>query len=434
MKVLITGITGLIGTELAINMMKNGHSVYGISRSKTFDVLPKKRLLHLDIENDDLHSDTFSGYDIIIHLAGHPVAQEAWTAKVKESIYRSRVLSTQKIVTAINQLPNDKKPKHFICGSAIGIYGQGFLAETTKDWEKEAQKIKNVPLTTLRTGIVLSRKGGALQEMPPVVVGNGQMLMSWIHITDWVKALDYIIHHQLYGPVDLTAPSSIMQKDFVSTLVKAQNGPLKLWTPLAVLKLALGERADVLFESIDVKPKALLNAGFSFDYPTLDLALAAIYPDRHFLNKSKHVVQFVQKDINTIFDFFSDASNLEKITPPFLNFKIKSMSTDKVEKGSIIDYTLKLHGIPFGWRTLISHWDVNKCFVDEQLKGPYSHWHHTHSFYEVDGGTLIVDDVIFRLPMGVLGLVALPFVKKDVQSIFKYRVKIIDELFNKKGT
>lgn len=429
MKYLITGVTGLIGQELAVKLLKEGHEVYGITRQKAVSFLPSKNVYSLDLERP-IPNDYLKGFDVIVHLAGFPVAEKRWTSTVKEKIKSSRVLATQNLVDSINSLAIEDKPRFFVAGSAIGIYGKGFLADVTREWEKQSLKIKDVPCAVIRTGIVLSRYGGALATMPPVVVGSGQMFMSWIHIEDWIQACSYVIQNKLTGAFNFTAPHSQTQHHFAKLLAKAKKFPFYLWAPLSFLKLALGERASVLFESINVKPDELLKAGYIFKFSDLKLALEDIYKGEKIADQVLFKTQFIPENIEKVYDFFSDAKNLEKITPEFLNFKIIGMDTENIQKGSLIRYKLKIHGFPIGWKTLISEWIPQERFVDEQLSGPYKKWHHTHDFIKVKGGTLITDRVVYRLPFGLLGLVALPLVKKDVSSIFDFRKKVISENFN----
>lgn len=429
MKFLITGVSGLIGRELALKLLKDGHEVHGVTRQKSLSFLPAENIIQIDLEKS-FESGLIKGFDVIINLAGHPVAEQRWTDVVKQKIKTSRIDASKNLIEAINRLPEEEKPKYFVGGSAIGVYGSGFLSDITKKWEAEYAKLNHVPYSIIRTGIVLSRNGGALAAIPPVVVGNGQMTMSWIHIQDWINACLVLIEGKMSGAYNFTAPTPVTQKEFIKSLVSAKGYPTALWTPFFVLEKALGERASVLFESLDVRPNELKKIGYTFVYSSLHLALKNIYEGESFLDQSLFEAQYISKEKKIVFDFFSDAKNLEKITPDFLNFKIVNMSTTEIQQGTLINYVLKLHGLPIKWKTLISRWSPETAFVDEQLSGPYKKWHHTHEFFETSQGTLITDKVIYRLPLGLIGLVALPFVKKDVNKIFNFRKKIINETFN----
>lgn len=136
--------------------------------------------------------------------------------------------------------------------------------------------------------------------------------------------------------------------------------------------------------------------------------------------------QWVPQKREVVFDFFSRAENLEELTPSWLNFHILNTSTPRIEKGTLIHYRLKLYGVPIIWRTLIEEWKPNQLFIDTQLKGPYAKWHHTHRFEEKDGGTLIRDRVVYRLPGGRLGKwVGGAWVSRDVRRIFEFRKEAI---------
>lgn len=140
--------------------------------------------------------------------------------------------------------------------------------------------------------------------------------------------------------------------------------------------------------------------------------------------------QWVPQPIDDVFAFFSDAHNLEAITPPWLGFKVLSMSTDGIEEGTKIEYRLNLHGVSMKWRTEIRRWDRPHSFIDFQESGPYKLWHHTHRFEAHGERTKMVDVVRYTLPFGVLGRVVHKLkVRDDVCRIFEYRRQRIEEVF-----
>ncbi len=145
-----------------------------------------------------------------------------------------------------------------------------------------------------------------------------------------------------------------------------------------------------------------------------------------------HVIfkQQVSRPLDKVFEFFSQAENLEIITPPWLSFKIRSVSPSPIQKGSVIQYALRLHGVPLHWTSEITEWEPPYWFVDLQVKGPYKLWHHEHRFEACDGGTLITDTVTLALPFGMVGRVAYRLrVRSDIQKIFTFRQEKIRQLF-----
>lgn len=150
------------------------------------------------------------------------------------------------------------------------------------------------------------------------------------------------------------------------------------------------------------------------------------------MGRIHHLVrtQFVPRPLEEVFDFFTDAFNLERITPPFLGFQVITPPPIEIRQGTLIDYRLKLHGLPLRWKTRIERFERNVCFVDLQLKGPYRLWHHLHEFRAVPGGTELADVLDYQLPFGPLGDVAHAlFVRRSVEQIFEHRQKVIAELF-----
>ena len=139
---------------------------------------------------------------------------------------------------------------------------------------------------------------------------------------------------------------------------------------------------------------------------------------------------WIPRHREVVFDFFSQASNLERITPPLLRFHILTPEPVAMHPGALIDYSLRVHGLPLRWRTEITVWDPPYQFADVQIKGPYKMWHHTHTFEETQGGTLMTDEVHYALPFGPLGdAVHKLLVRKDVESIFDYRTQQMETIF-----
>ena len=140
--------------------------------------------------------------------------------------------------------------------------------------------------------------------------------------------------------------------------------------------------------------------------------------------------QFINKPIEEVFQFFSKPENLSVITPAKLGFKILSPNPIKMEVGRLIDYNIYLMGIPIHWRTLITDYEPPNMFVDQQIKGPYAMWHHTHTFHKVEGGVEIKDKVVYSIPFGILGrILNYLWIRKDLENIFVHRKKVIDKLF-----
>jgi ligand-binding SRPBCC domain-containing protein len=141
--------------------------------------------------------------------------------------------------------------------------------------------------------------------------------------------------------------------------------------------------------------------------------------------------QFLPSSLEDVFAFFADARNLERITPPLLGFRVVGDAPVDMRAGALIEYRLRLHGVGVDWLTRIEEWEPGVRFVDQQLVGPYKLWHHTHSFEERDGGTLMCDRVRYALPLWPLGELALPLVRRDLDRIFDFRRDSVEGLLHK---
>jgi len=295
MRVAITGVTGLIGSALKPHLESLGHEVVRVVRSN-----PSGTDISWSPADGRIDPHALDGIDAVVHLAGAGIGDKRWTDAYKRELLESRTKSTTLISEAIASADNG--PKVFLSGSAIGIYGargdeqlteesaagDGFLADVCVQWEASTKAAEDagVRVVHLRTGIVLSTKGGALKKQLPLFkfglggkMGSGAQWQSWISIDDEVAAIAHLLTADTSGPVNLTAPSPATNAEFTDTLGDVLHRPTFVPIPKFGPKLLLGgELADnLLFSGQRVLP-AVLNAddGFTFQHPDLATALNAL--------------------------------------------------------------------------------------------------------------------------------------------------------------
>lgn len=294
MKIAITGSSGLIGTALIDQIKSRGDTALRIVRSS-----PGPDDVLWDISAGEIDVEKLEGVDAVVHLAGEGIGEAKWSSEQKKKISESRTLGTALLAEALAGL--ETKPKVFVSGSAMGYYGDrgseelteqaepgtGFLPDVVVAWEAAAQPAIDAGIRTamIRTGLVLSAKGGALKEQLPFFkagiggkIGDGSQYWSWISIDDHIRAILHIIDGDLSGPINLTAPNPVTNQEFTTALGKALGRPTFLPTPKFAVDLRLGkEAADaLLFWSARVIPAALNDSGFEFHQPTIDEAFEAV--------------------------------------------------------------------------------------------------------------------------------------------------------------
>ncbi len=293
MKILITGASGLVGTELQKSFAAKGYQMLLASRSEPKD----DKQIQWSIEEGFTDPEKLEGIDAVVHLAGESVSGGLrWTDEKKKAIRDSRVLGTRNVVDAISKLKN--KPKVFVASSAIGFYGErgdeevtesmaagdNFLAEVCKQWEAESRRAEDAGIRTvlLRTGIVLSKDGGALGTMlTPFklgvggVVGSGKQWMSWISMEDEIAIINFVIENEtIRGAVNAVSPNPVTNQEFTKTLGEVLYRPTFLPLPEFAVSMVFGEMGDaLLLASTKVIPKRLTDAGFEFKYPDLKPAI-----------------------------------------------------------------------------------------------------------------------------------------------------------------
>lgn len=295
MQVAVTGSSGLIGSALAAALRADGHRVIRLVR----------RPPSADGEiawdpwaaGGGLRPESLAGTGAVIHLAGAGIAGQRWTERYKAQIRDSRVLGTRGLVAAISAMGTP--PGVLLSGSAVGWYGDtggrevdesapngtGFLAGVVRDWEAAAREATaaGVRVVTMRTGIVLSPRGGVLGRLVPLFrlgggarLGRGTQVMSWISLTEMTSVVRFLLGSgDIAGPVNVTSPSPVTNAEFTRVLAAALHRPAPLAVPTPLLRVALGGVSSDLLSSARVIPRALLNAGYRYRYPTLPEALAA---------------------------------------------------------------------------------------------------------------------------------------------------------------
>jgi uncharacterized protein (TIGR01777 family) len=464
MKVLITGATGFIGKYITEKLILKQHDV--VVTTRNVERAQKSFGYPVGYINWDTRSEIepslIEGVDAVIHLLGENVGEGRWSEERKKRILESRTLSTRHLISSFSKCIT--KPKTWINASATGIYpdsvgeevmtenheeGYGFLAEVCREWEKEADAASEFArVIKLRTGVVLGSDGGMLDKLLPLFkkgvggkVASGDQWLSWVHVKDVARIIHFCLEKtQVEGVINVVAPKPVTNKKFTERLSHYLGRPALFAVPKFALSVAMGEAKELALGSHRIRPMNLDNFGFKFKYPDLDsalvdiLAYGALPPSsKESFHESYRQVQWVDRPLAEVFEFYADAHNLEKITPKFLNFKILSQSTPRIQEGTEFTYKLKIHGLPIKWTTIITEWEDQYKFVDYQKSGPYKIWYHQHFFYEYKGGTLLIDYVRYKLPVGYLGeTFGMPLVKSDVHKIFSYRRDVIDEFWSKK--
>ncbi|PHB33437.1 TIGR01777 family protein [Bacillus toyonensis] len=296
MKIAISGGTGFIGKYLSTFFIQKGYTVYILTRKNKIET-SNPNLQYVQW-TPDLPTFPLSFIDIVINLAGESI-NSRWTKKQKEAILNSRIQATRGLIKQLQTLST--KPHTFINASAIGYYGTSetesfteqqetpgndFLAETVFLWEQEACKARSLEIRTIyaRFGVILGADGGALPKMLlPYqfyiggTIGSGNQWLSWIHIDDVVRMIDFIIHkEEINGPLNITAPLPIRMKEFGETMATIMRKPHWLPVPSFMLHALLGEMSILVLEGQHVLPSKAIEHGYQYTFPTIDHALQNI--------------------------------------------------------------------------------------------------------------------------------------------------------------
>lgn len=303
MRVIITGGSGLIGRPLTRLLLELGYEVVVLTRSgkAPSSGAPAQGATYVlwDGRTADSWGSLADGAKAIVNLAGENIGQGRWDAKKKERIRQSRLDAGKAVVEAVRRV--EKKPEVLVQASAVGYYGdrgaellteasgpgRGFLAETARDWEQSAAETESMGVrrVIIRTGVVLTSKGGALAKMLPPFrmffggpLGDGNQFFPWIHREDEVEAIRFLLEcEDAKGAYNLAAPGIVDMNGFSRELAKALRRPCFFRVPAFALRLVFGEMAEeTILASCRARPERLLEAGFVFKRPSLDAAFQEI--------------------------------------------------------------------------------------------------------------------------------------------------------------
>ncbi|GAB7531727.1 TIGR01777 family oxidoreductase [Pseudomonas sp. 3A(2025)] len=300
MHILLTGGTGLIGKALCQFWQAQGHQLTAWSRHPD----QVRRLCGEQVRGiaqlQELDGQTV---DAVVNLAGAPIADRPWTRKRRLLLWDSRIHLTEQILAWIERQP--QRPQVLLSGSAVGWYGDGgereldestqpvkedFASHLCLAWEETALRAEamGVRVVLLRTGLVVSAKGGMVQRLLPPFklglggpIGNGRQWMPWVHIDDQVGAIDFLLNHSdARGPYNLCAPSPVRNREFAKTLGTVLNRPAFMPMPGLALRILLGEMSGLLLGGQRARPARLQEAGYTFRFTQLHDALRNVL-DRH---------------------------------------------------------------------------------------------------------------------------------------------------------
>ncbi|MHA3788081.1 TIGR01777 family oxidoreductase [Flavobacterium hauense] len=296
MTVLITGATGLVGSELVSLLLKNGISINYLTTSKDkVQEEPNYKGFFWNPVTGEIDERCLENADAIINLAGSSISKR-WTETYKKEILNSRLLSISVLHDLLKNKPNNVH--HFISASAIGIYpssfdkvysedetqfDNSFLSQVVQQWEAAADRIEalGIKVSKVRTGLVLSGHGGALKELSGPIkyglgsaFGSGEQMQSWIHLDDLAGIYAYILHNELEGIYNAVAPHPVTNDTLIRLAAKAMDKPYFMPNmPKFVMELILGEMHTLLFDGQNVSARKIISEGYQFKYLSLEKAL-----------------------------------------------------------------------------------------------------------------------------------------------------------------
>lgn len=422
MKILLSGGTGFVGRELGIALVRSGHQLVIVTRSreKALRELPyPAEIVECDLTVNPLPQGAVGAVDAVVHLMGENISDGRWTPERKRRLYDSRVASTRNLVESMA----GQKLSVWISASAVGYYGDrgdevlnetsreghDFLAELCRNWELEL-KNSEVPWRKVifRFGLVLSPFDGVVRKMVPLFraniggrLGSGQQWMSWIHITDLVKMISVALTDEKWnGPINAVSPEPVTNATWTRGFVRELEPAMAPPAPKAALRLALGELSEALLSSQRVEPAMLKSLRFPFQFPDWQKALDDVlspYRDHVEAMQKRH---FLKGSVESVFARLSRAQEIARLS-----------SSKNVR-------LIKVNPPQSGVAHILYHEDLHRLTLE-----------HTLELTALPQGTLLTDTVQYRPPFGWLGAaLAGPWLSGDVEKMFDLRQKHLSDL------
>jgi hypothetical protein len=462
MQILVTGATGFVGRALILRLLRDGHRVRALVRSRG----RAASLLGADVELADAKGEgallrAVEGCDAVINLAGESVGTR-WTAARKRALWDSRVKLTEELVAAIGRA--ERRPSVLVSASAVGYYGDrgdepldegsapgsDFLAEMCEAWEAAAQAAEQHGLRVcrVRIGLVLGRGGGVLEKLLPLFraglggpLGDGRQYFPWVHQHDLVELLaTATVEPRFAGPVLAVAPAAVTNREFARALGAALHRPAVLPAPKFALRLVLGEAASALVAGQRATPTRTLALGFHFQFATLGAALSDLFggqdaprfeparelpPSPYLARRGARTVLRqstpVAAPAEEVFALFARPANLGALSPAAADMRFEALP-DRVEVGTELAFTVKVGPTRARWVSQVESWEPPVSFVDVQVRGPFAAWWHEHRVVRDGAGSRIEDTVYFKAPLGPLGWLAEAlFVRRMLREMFELR-------------
>jgi len=290
MKILLSGSSGLVGSELMNFLSDNGHQIFNLIRQEDSK---NTTSIYWNYDNKIIDLKRLENIDCVIHLAGENISAKRWSDKQKQKILDSRIKSTNFLIESLSKL--DHKPHTFICASAVGFYGNrgeetlteksekgiGFLSDVCAKWERCTDIVKEsgMRVVNLRFGVIMSEKGGALKKMITPFnfglggkIGSGNQYISWISLEDTIRSINFCLHNeQINESINIVSPNPVTNNELTKTLGRYLKRPTFFPLPAFAAKIILGEMADeLLLASTRVEPKILLLNEFEFKHNKIE--------------------------------------------------------------------------------------------------------------------------------------------------------------------